>query len=117
MPNAVTWFEIAGKNGNALQDFYAKLFGWEINPVSPMNYGLIDTKGPGINGGICESNHDGQSRVTVFVEVSDLESTLQKAVELGGKIVQPITEIPNMVTFALFSDVEGNVTGLTKSQN
>jgi predicted enzyme related to lactoylglutathione lyase len=28
----------------------------------------------------------------------------------------PVTEIPNMVTFALFSDPEGNVVGVVKSE-
>lgn len=43
MPNPVTWFEIVGKDGKALQDFYSNLFGWEINANNPMNYG-IDNK-------------------------------------------------------------------------
>ncbi|MGV3464332.1 MAG: VOC family protein [Heyndrickxia sp.] len=30
MPNAVTWFKISGKDGNALQEYYSDLFGWEI---------------------------------------------------------------------------------------
>lgn len=112
MANAVTWFEIMGKDGKALQEYYANLFGWEINANNPMNYGLLDTKGAGINGGIGK----GANLVTVYVEVEDLEATLQKAVELGGKVIHPVTEIPDMVTFAQFSDVAGNVIGLTKSQ-
>ena len=75
---------------------------------------MVLIQGIGINGGIGPT--DGANRVTVYVEVSDLEATLQKAVELGGKVIQPITEIPNMVTLALFEDVEGNVIGIIKSQ-
>ena len=30
-------------------------------------------------------------------------------------MVMPVTDIPNMVTFALFSDPEGNVVGLVSS--
>ncbi len=115
MPNPVVHFEIAGKNGQELQDYYANLFGWEINANNPMNYGMVDTKAGGINGGIGRT--DGENRVTFFVAVEDLEATLQKAVELGGKVVQPVTEIPNMVTLAMFADVEGNVVGIIKSQN
>lgn len=111
MQNKVAWFEILGKDGKALQDYYANLFGWEINADNPMNYGIVNNKGEGIDGGIGSHN---SSRVTVFVEVADLDATLQKAVELGGKIVQPVTEIPGMVTLALFSDVEGNVIGIMK---
>lgn len=35
---------------------------------------------------------------------------------MGGKTVVPVTEIPDMVTFAQFADPEGNVVGLVKSQ-
>jgi len=34
---------------------------------------------------------------------------------MGGKVVMPETEVPNMVTFALFQDTEGNTVGLVKS--
>jgi len=117
MPNAVTWFEISGKDGKALQEYYSHLFGWEIKADNPMNYGIIDTKGPGINGGVCSTDNQSPSGVTIFVEVADIDATLQAAVDLGGKIVQPVTVVPNMVTFALFEDVEGNVVGLTKSES
>ncbi|MGV3464333.1 MAG: hypothetical protein ACO1OT_03445 [Heyndrickxia sp.] len=82
-----------------------------------MNDGIIDTKGPGINGGVCSTDNQSPSGVTIFAEVVDIDATLQKAVELGGKIVHPVIIVPNMVTFALFADVEGNVVGLTKSES
>jgi predicted enzyme related to lactoylglutathione lyase len=41
-------------------------------------------------------------------------SFLKKIESLGGKTVVPTTEIPNMVTFALFKDPEGNMVGLVK---
>ncbi|PWK09654.1 VOC family protein [Tumebacillus permanentifrigoris] len=109
MSNLVAHFEITGKDGAKLQEYYANLFNWEINANNPMNYGLVNA---GVGGGIGE----GDQRVTVYVAVDDLQATLDKAVSLGGKVVQPITEIPGMVTLALFSDVEGNVIGLIKNQ-
>ncbi len=30
MANPVTWFEITGKDGKKLQDFYGGVFGWKI---------------------------------------------------------------------------------------
>ena len=35
--------------------------------------------------------------------------------QMGGKTVMPTTEIPNMVTFAMFSDPDGNIVGLVKA--
>lgn len=108
--NPVVHFEIIGNDGAKLQEYYAKLFNWEVNANNPMNYGLVNA---GIGGGIGAG--EGQ-RVTVYVAVDDLQATLDQAVALGGKVVQPITEIPGMVTLALFSDIEGNVIGIIKNQ-
>ena len=113
MSPPVVHFEIAAKDPKKLQDFYAKLFDWKIDANNPFNYGVIDTGGQGgINGGIGPT--DGPTRVTFYVQVDDLQACLDKAESLGGKTVMPPTEIPNMVTLAMFSDPEGNITGLVK---
>ena len=44
----------------------------------------------------------------------DLEAALRKAGELGGSTVVPPTEIPNMVTFAIFTDPQGHRIGLIR---
>ncbi|MBI2866891.1 MAG: VOC family protein [Chloroflexi bacterium] len=120
MPNPVVHFEIVGKNGKKLQGFYQKLFEWTVNANNPMNYGLVDTGVKGaIGGGIGGHGPEGSGGhpgSTFYVEVSDLAATLKKAEKLGGKTIMPPTEIPNMVTFALFADPEGNVVGLVKSE-
>jgi len=51
------------------------------------------------------------------IEVPDLEATLASIGSLGGKTVTPVTEIPGAVTFAEFSDPEGNVVGIAKSDD
>src|SRR5262249_32611899 len=50
-----------------------------------------------------------------YVEADDLQATLDKAESLGGKTVVPVTVIPNMVTWAMFSDPDGSLVGLFKS--
>ncbi|MBZ5497520.1 MAG: VOC family protein [Acidobacteriia bacterium] len=98
-----------------LQKFYGKLFEWEINADNPMGYGLVKAAGPGsIGGGIGPTSEGTPGHVTFFVQVPDLAACLKKAESLGGKILVPITEIPNIVTFALFQDPEGNAIGLVK---
>lgn len=115
MGNPVVHFEVTGKDGKKLQSFYGDLFGWKINADNPMNYGLVDTDagGKGIAGGVAEGQ-DGQRSVTFYVEVPDPQGALDKAEKLGGKTVMGVTEIPDMVTFALLADPEGNVVGLVK---
>ena len=114
MANPVTWFEITGKDGKKLQDFYSGVFGWKVDASNPMNYGMVDNAGEGIGGGI--SAGDGsRSQVTFYVEVDDPQAYLDKIEAKGGKTVVPVTEVPGMVIFAQFADPEGNVVGITKA--
>jgi len=68
---------------------------------------MVDTETErGINGAVGPS--EGVSRVSIYVEVDDLQASLDKAVSLGGTVVMPVTEIPGAVTMAMFSDPDGN---------
>ncbi len=110
MPNPVVHFEIQARDEGAAQEFYRKLFDWEINADNPMNYGIVDTKAGGINGGVTTAPT--APGVIFYVAVEDLQASLDRAESLGGKTVVPPTEIPGVVTFAVMSDPEGNAIGL-----
>src|SRR6266511_542062 len=94
MANPVLHFEILGRDGKKAQEFYASLFGWNIDAANPMNYGMVSAQeGVGIGGGIAASQ-DGQARVIVYVEVVDLGATLNRAESLGGKTIMPPMDVP-----------------------
>ena len=119
MPNPVVHFEIAGKNPESLQQYYRDLFGWAITQVSSEDsYGLVsaEEQGAGIGGGIGPVMEGGDPQVTFYVEVEDIQASLQRAGELGGETVVPVSDVPGMVTFAMFRDPEGNVVGLVASE-
>jgi len=122
---AVVHFEIIGKDGKRLQDFYSSLFDWKIDANNPMNYGMVEpgdtapTSEPGqppqyggIGGGIGQS--DGGPQVTFYVQVTSIEDTLRKAESMGGQTIMPPMEVPGGPTIAQFRDPEGNVIGLVK---
>ena len=115
MASPVIHFEVAGKDGPALTSFYEQLFGWKTNAVEGMGYSLVEKEGEGIAGGIGTSQ-DGSSHVTFYVSVDDPQAALDKAEALGGKTVQPVMTIPDMVTLALFADPEGHVVGVVASE-
>ena len=52
---------------------------------------------------------------TFYVEVQDVQATLDKATSLGSKTVVPVTEIPGFGTFAMFDDPDGLLIGLTQA--
>jgi predicted enzyme related to lactoylglutathione lyase len=114
MANPVVHFEIEGKDGKKLQDFYAGVFGWKIDTNNPMSYGMVSTgEGHGIGGGIAASQ-DGKASVKVYIEVDDPQAYLDKVTAAGGKVIMPVTDL-GMVVMAQFQDPEGNVVGLNKS--
>lgn len=112
MGQPVIHFEIGCKDIPRTQDFYTKLFDWNIQPAGPA--AMIQTGGTGgIQGHITAFGHEPFNYVTVYVQVDDIGAYLAKAEQLGGKrIVGPI-EIPTG-SFAWMADPEGNTIGLFK---
>jgi len=115
----VVHFEIITKNAKGTQSFYKDLFGWEIDADNPMGYGMVDTKaGKGISGGIGGPPDDTYpGHFTIYIEVDDLQKTLDRVEQLGGKTVMPPSEIPGAkqpLTIAMFTDLDGRLIGLSK---
>jgi predicted enzyme related to lactoylglutathione lyase len=118
MTNRVVHFEVVGPDGTALKQFYAGVFGWQIDSGNPMDYGSVATpeEGPGIGGGISAAGEDGGHYATFYVAVDDPQGTLDAAVAAGGSVVMGVTEIPGVVTLAQFTDPAGNLIGLIKAE-
>jgi predicted enzyme related to lactoylglutathione lyase len=115
MAHPVVHFEIAGKDGKKLQEFYGKLFDWKIEVDPAMDYGMVDTGGEGgINGGIFQAQGEMPPYLTFYIQVDDLQAYLDKAQSLGGTTIVPPTPIANIGAFAMFHDPEGNLVGLFK---
>lgn len=114
MSHPVVHFEIIGKDGARSQQFYRELFGWKIDADNPLQYGMVEADTGGIAGGIGAAP-DGSTQLTFYVQADNLQAVLDKAESLGGTTVMGVTEIPGMVTIAMFKDLDGNVVGLVKS--
>ena len=113
MADKVIHFEVCGKDGKRLQQFYASLFGWKVDANNPMQYGMVSPEPGGIGGGI--SPAESGPMVTFYVEVADPEAALSKAERLGGRTVMPPMDVPGGPRIAQFADPEGNVIGLLKA--
>ncbi|HEY1331910.1 MAG TPA: VOC family protein [Actinomycetota bacterium] len=114
MGNPITWFEILGPQPEETAKFYSELFGWHTQAVDG-GYILIDThSGSGMNGGIGQPSEGGQPGCVFYVEGADIQAMLDKATSMGCTEVTPVTEIPQMVTFAMVKDPWGNLVGLLK---
>ncbi len=116
MGNPVTHFEIVGADPAALQAFYRDAFGWEVLPAGPA-YAMVHPHADrGINGGVGAAPEDGGgSRVTVYIEVEDLNQALAKIEGLGGSRVSGPLDVPDGPSIALFSDPDGHTIGLAQA--
>lgn len=126
MGNPVLFFEIAGKNGESLRDFYQDLFDWTILPFGwsiphfPNDILAIDPTPPpledkGIKGHIYPLPDDIEmnNRISIFIQVDDLQSTLNKIESEGGQVLVTPQVLPDgMGSIAMFIDPSGNVVGL-----
>ena len=71
MGRPVIHFGITGRDGTALQDFYANLFEWSIQTDNPFNYGFVDTgSDEGVNGSVGQTAE--LPGVTVFVAINHI---------------------------------------------
>ena len=113
MAHPVIHFEVSGQNLDKLQQFYGDLFGWQTEKIpGEMPYAWVMGEDGGFGGGIGQTPV-GAGHVTFYVGADDPQAMLDKAEQLGGKTILPVTELPE-VTIALFADPEGHVVGLAK---
>jgi|SwirhirootsSR3_FD_contig_21_15303651_length_601_multi_8_in_0_out_0_1 predicted enzyme related to lactoylglutathione lyase len=95
--------------------FYTDLFGWNVQVNPAFDYHMFQAE-PGPAGGFVKVSEECLSckpgEVLIHISTDDIDATLAKAESLGGKILTPKTEIPQIGWFAFFSDPTGNRIGL-----
>ena len=108
-----SWFELMTSDVDGAKKFYANLFGWntEDMPMGDMNYTIVKVGEEGL-GGIMSTPPQAEGAPPnwgVYVTVDDVDATAGKAEELGGKILVPPTDIPNVGRFCVLQDPQGAV--------
>jgi uncharacterized protein len=113
MGQPVVHFGIGCRDNARANEFYSKLFDWKIEQ-SP-GAGMIETgSSTGISGHITSLGHEPHSFVTIYVQVDDLQAYLDRAQELGGKMLVPPSPVGDRGNFAWLLDPDGNIIGLWK---
>lgn len=109
-PASLVWFEIPADQPERAKLFYAKLFGWKINPFPAMpDYQHIDTGGADASpdGGLMRRMHPGHT-ITAYFLVPSVTRFMAKIQKLGGTICKPKTAVSGMGYFAIVTDTENN---------
>jgi predicted enzyme related to lactoylglutathione lyase len=111
MAHPVIHTEIRSQDPDATRAFFTELFGWTYSDGAFPGYTFVD---PGVEGALPTAIgplQGGDDAVLFFVGVEDVETTLERAEQLGGKTIQPAQKVPG-VTFGVFADNQGHVVGV-----
>jgi len=111
MPHPVIHAEIRSTDPDATRAFFSDLFDWSYSDGAFPGYTFVDT---GANGALPTAIgplQGGTDAVLFFVGVDDVEATLARAEELGGRIVQPAQQVPGVV-FGVLEDAQGHRIGV-----
>jgi predicted enzyme related to lactoylglutathione lyase len=119
--NKVAYFELPADDVARASAFYNTVFGWTTPPMG--NGGVValttaadergnPTEAGGINGDISPRSK-GLDRPLIMILVDSVEAHLQVVKNAGGKIVYPPQKENGFgLTWAVFSDTEGNHVGM-----
>jgi len=114
MAHPVIHAEIRSEDPDATRAFFGELFGWTYSDGAFPGYTFADTGADGALPTAIGPLQGGTDSVLFFVGVDDVEATLERAEQLGGKTIQPAQNVPG-VTFGVFADAQGHVVGVAST--
>ena len=112
--NPVNWFEIPVNDLDKAAKFYGKVLGYELSPQDmgswkmawfPMKQGEAGSAGTLMKS---EGYVPSKKGTIVYFTVQDIDKTLEKVKQNGGKILMPKKDIGEHGFIAHFEDCEGN---------
>ena len=89
----IVWQDLTVENADVIRDFYGEVVGWRHEPVDMGGYddfNMLPTKGGPAVAGICHArgaNDNLPAQWLLYVNVEDIDSSIRRAVELGGHLV------------------------------
>jgi len=121
-PGSWCWNELGTNDTDAAGKFYSGLFGWGLDAME-MGGGMIYTM---LRNG--EKHTGGMYKITsemggmppnwmIYFAVADCDQSAEKVTSLGGKVIVPPSDIPNVGRFSLVQDPQGAYFGIIKLNN
>jgi predicted enzyme related to lactoylglutathione lyase len=115
---AMGWSELATRDTEKAKAFYTELFNWgaKVDDAGPMSYTEFQVGGKSIGGmmEMTQQHGDAPPHWLPYVLVDDCNASAGKVTELGGNILVPPTDVPNVGRFAVFTDPTGACLAIIK---
>lgn len=120
-PAPVVHIEMRGLDTGVLSTFYRDIFGWERDEALSIGDYSVGSIGSNPLTAATGPTADWKARsATFYIQVDDIERTLDRIEAAGGRRVMPRTEGPefgakHILVFTHFVDPAGNVVGLVET--
>lgn len=117
-PGNINWIDLTVPEAENLRDFYSEVVGWKFVPVNMGDYQDFTMVTPGDDqavAGICHArggNVDLPPQWLIYINVSDIEASLQKVSSLGGTVLSEPRTITGYGRFCVIQDPAGAVAAL-----
>lgn len=107
--NAIDYLELPARDLSTVKQFYSKVFGWEFEDFGSEYTAFSNA---GLTGGFYKADlsskpDSGSALVVLYAE--DLEQTLARVTEHGGRVAKPIFAFPGGRRFHFLDPVDNEL--------
>lgn len=111
----IMWNELVTADQKKAGDFYSGLLGWtrkEIDAGPLGTYTIFQKDNKDVAGMMNPTKTDYEQeskppRWNTYIAVEDIEAVAARVTELGGKILEPVNDIPNTGKVCMIADPTG----------
>jgi predicted enzyme related to lactoylglutathione lyase len=118
MAGNIGWIDLTVPNAERVRDFYQSVTGWAPSPVEMSGYHdycMHPAPGSDPVAGICHARGKNAAlppQWLIYISVDDLDESLRRCTELGGKLRVPVRSMGLTGRFCVIEDPAGAVAGL-----
>lgn len=104
------WHELMTSDTDAASDFYSRIVPWKAEDSGMPSYSLWMSGKTRAGGLMALPEADGSATPPhwiIYVGTPDVDATVAAAEKLGGRLLKPASDIPNVGRFAVLADPQG----------
>jgi predicted enzyme related to lactoylglutathione lyase len=112
MRGKFSWYELVTTDVEAAKAFYTAVVGWTAAAAGEgSDYTVLSAGERGVAGmlALAKTTRPAEAgpQWMGYIDVEDVDATLEQLVRAGGRILRPAEDIPGMLRFAVVADPQG----------
>ncbi len=115
------WYELMAKDVDAARRFYPEVIGWKTKPWEGSDYIQWNAGDTGVGGLMALPDEAAKMGAPPhfmgYVSVENVTAACKQVEKLGGKVVKGASPIPEVGTFAVFTDPQGATLALFQPED